>query len=168
MACRLGVRPLTKILSPVTLRHTHSLDAGLQKMWPKYTRAAGELWVKSTLWKVGGGNQPGVKHIYKEEKAWEQFLCTRTALCTFLSAPKWNCFYGNQNSVTSVHFYTVSSHQSMCFSLACGSKNIIEIQLQFWSSFFLLSQNYLLQNGPDWGLSPHEPYKQGKMHRIKW
>lgn len=47
-----------------------------------------------------------------------------------------DCFYGNQNSATSVHFYTVSSHQSICFSLACEPKNIIEIQLQFWSSSF--------------------------------
>lgn len=49
---------------------------------------------------------------------------------------KGDCFSGNQNSATSVHFYTVSSPESMCFSLACGSKNFIEIQLQSWSSAF--------------------------------
>lgn len=56
-----------------------------------------------------------------------------------------------ESSAISVHFYIVTSQQTMCFSLACGPKNIIEILYGYRLDLSPLPQNYLLQNGPVWG-----------------
>lgn len=80
------------LFSRITLRHRHSLDPGLQKTYPKSTWAAGDCDLKALY--ARGKRNPSVKHKLREEKAGEQFLGTRTSLCSLLSAPKGSCFYG--------------------------------------------------------------------------
>lgn len=86
------------------------------------------------------------------------------SLLSLLSAFKEDCFYEAEKQLHFCHFYIVCSQQTMCFSLACGSKNITKALYGYrLHHLFPLSQNYLLQNGAIWGISPHKPYRQHKL-----
>lgn len=127
MASRLGARQLIyqAPLQNYSQAQMQSLDPGLQKMYPKCTQAAGDCKLKAPY--ARGKRNLDIKHKHREEKTGEQFLCTRTLLCSLLLLPKRTAFMGLESNGTSVHFYIVSCQQTMCFSLACGSKGITEI-----------------------------------------
>jgi len=140
---------------------TQSLDPELQKMYSKCTQAGGDCKLKAPY--ARGKRNPSVKHKLREKKAGEQFLGTRTSLCSLLSPPKGNCFYGAGKQCHFCSSLYSNLPAAMGFSLACGSKNITEILYGYSHLLFPLSQNYLLQNGPVWGLCPNEPYRQHKL-----
>lgn len=158
MACRLGA---TQLIHQAPLQNhsqaqTQSLDPGLQKMYPKYIRAAGDC-------DMQGEKETSVQSTNSGRRKLGSNLCVpEIKFVASCQLPIGTAFMELESSATSVHFYIVSSQQTMCFILACGSKNIIEILYGYRLDHLLfpLSQNYLLQNGPVWGLCTHKPYRQ--------
>lgn len=77
MVCRLGAIQLIHQapLQNHSQAQTQSLDPGLQKMYPKYIRAAGDCELKAPY--ARGKRNLSAKHKLREEKAGEQFMCTR-------------------------------------------------------------------------------------------